>query len=516
MTKDDPNTTSSTLEGQKDNNRHRGNKPSTSTATVTAAKPSAHAANVELHVHELMALLSCFILPVIGTWLLHALRAKLSRPSEGLLSNYNLTIFILASEVRPFSHLLRMIQARTLFLQRVVALENTYRESSSSSSEDDDGVHVAQAKYGRLSLSRRLEELEAYVAKTAPSYRLSLPDPLTYSQSNPDPEEQSPPTAQITSQSRSPSPHPYPDPYPSSHSPQKTQEGYAVPLTSHMSITDEIRKTMQPELDSLSRAIRRYERRSALANYQTEIRFQRLETRMKSQNEKDSTIQSTPSHSHSHSTSFSFLAGYMAPFRPQFLFQSKFLLELLLILRILLSWTWSIVTLPIRAGVFTIHLVSLTAGFTLRRIFKLSQKLGFDIGNNRNENGKIGNGHDDDDMDADMKKENMNNEMDRQSKNKNKAKTKTKSSKTMLNESKIKNNTNTNTNTDNNSNTNKMKTNKAGAETVQQTWGTQEARDQALVQAQAHAQWILGAGSGYDANSKRKGKEGNGKEKKAF
>ena len=90
-----------------------------------AAEPiRRHSANEaaanELYIHEVLALLSCFISPLLAAYLLHAIRSQLSRPSEGLISNYNLTIFVLASELRPMAHLVKLIQARTLHLQRVV------------------------------------------------------------------------------------------------------------------------------------------------------------------------------------------------------------------------------------------------------------------------------------------------------------------------------------------------------------------------------------------------------------
>ncbi|EFX00331.1 hypothetical protein CMQ_7333 [Grosmannia clavigera kw1407] len=81
----------------------------------------------ELHRHEVLALLSCFVAPVLGACLLHGLRGQLTRPSEGLISSYNLTIFILGAEVRPLRHLIQLVRARTLHLQRVVNA-NPYRE----------------------------------------------------------------------------------------------------------------------------------------------------------------------------------------------------------------------------------------------------------------------------------------------------------------------------------------------------------------------------------------------------
>ena len=59
--------------------------------------PAHEAATNELYTHEMLALLSCFLFPLLGAYLLHTIRSQLSRPSEGLVSDYNLTIFLLAS-----------------------------------------------------------------------------------------------------------------------------------------------------------------------------------------------------------------------------------------------------------------------------------------------------------------------------------------------------------------------------------------------------------------------------------
>ncbi|KAG2016746.1 hypothetical protein GB937_006226 [Aspergillus fischeri] len=183
---------------------------------------AANEASRELQIHELVALASCFIFPMIGTWLLHAIRSKLSRPSEGLVSNYNLTIFLLASEIRPFAHLLKMVQARTLHLQRVVA----------AAADDEEKLDPKKIK----DLAKRLEELEAHVAETAAARM------LPGSSNHPQDQEQ---LQNLISQA-----------------------------------TAEIRKGFQPEIDALNRAVRRYEKRTALTSFQTEAKFQALETQV--------------------------------------------------------------------------------------------------------------------------------------------------------------------------------------------------------------------------------------------
>ncbi|KKK25450.1 hypothetical protein ARAM_006340 [Aspergillus rambellii] len=194
------------------------------TASITTA------ASKELQTHELAALAACFIFPIIGTGLLHTIRSSLSRPSEGLVSNYNLTIFLLAAEIRPLSHLLKMVQARTLHLQRIVA----------SSDEDGEKFDVSKIR----DISKRLEELEAHVAETVAA-RLSPADPP--------PQQGEPAAAQ--------------------------EQEYIQSLVSQA--TADFRKGFQQDIDALNRAVRRYEKRTALTAYQSDSRLQVLETNVR-------------------------------------------------------------------------------------------------------------------------------------------------------------------------------------------------------------------------------------------
>ncbi|KAH6671583.1 hypothetical protein F5X68DRAFT_264831 [Plectosphaerella plurivora] len=167
----------------------------------------------ELYLHEVLALSACFLFPIMGAYLLHAIRTQLSRPSEGLVSNYNLTIFLLASELRPLSHLMTLVQARTLHLQRLV-------------SENPDLTPPGQ-------LSRLMERLEALEAR---------------------PESSSP------SRQRS-----------------GTPELYAA---KQEHLVRDVRNVIQPELDALNRAVRRYEKKATLLSMQTESRFNSLDARL--------------------------------------------------------------------------------------------------------------------------------------------------------------------------------------------------------------------------------------------
>ena len=184
------------------------------------------ASRAELYRHELLALLCCFAFPVFGTYLLSTIRDSLSRPSEGLVSNYNLTIFLLAAELRPMSHLVKLVQARTLHLQRVVK-DNPYQS-------------VDEQQNASISLIRsRITELETRIASTP----LQAPGPL-------------------------------------SGDPITKGKGTAVDDKTIAVVSTNIRKQLQPELDALNRAVRRYEKRAALQAMQTESRLLDLEARL--------------------------------------------------------------------------------------------------------------------------------------------------------------------------------------------------------------------------------------------
>lgn len=178
------------------------------------------AAQTELKLHELAALFACFLCPGLAAWLLHAIRAQLSRPSEGLVSNYNLTIFMLVAEIRPMSHLIKMIQKRTLFLQRKVNLE-TFQDCGVPVTHQVDDLLV------------RIQELESHVA-----------DGITAKETQ------------------------------SSDAAEKT-----AAKASAQAIAD-MKKVLQPDLDALSRAMRRYEKKSTITAVQIEARLQDLETRV--------------------------------------------------------------------------------------------------------------------------------------------------------------------------------------------------------------------------------------------
>ncbi|KAF4457565.1 hypothetical protein F53441_615 [Fusarium austroafricanum] len=174
----------------------------------------------ELYYYEIIALASCFILPLLGAYLLHAIRSQLSRPSEGLVSNYNLTIFLLVAELRVLSHMIKLVQSRTLHLQRVVQGGPSRFQKTSHNSEQLEAM-----------LSR-LERLESRFAAEGTM------------------------SAQETK-----------------HETNKTKQKDSV-------VARDVRNAIQPELDALNRAVRRYEKKATLLQFQTESRFSGVDARL--------------------------------------------------------------------------------------------------------------------------------------------------------------------------------------------------------------------------------------------
>lgn len=179
----------------------------------------------ELYAHEVLALLSCFLSPVLGAYLLHAVRAQLSRPSEGLLTDFNITVFLLAAELRPISHTLKLLQARTLHLQRIV--QSTPVEPSMSAKLEE--------MYNRLA---QLEQ-RADTAEEATSAGLAT-------------------AAQQAQQ----------------------QTSNANGGKQDAALIREVRNAIQPEIDALNRAVRRYERKATVLALQTESRLGSVDSRL--------------------------------------------------------------------------------------------------------------------------------------------------------------------------------------------------------------------------------------------
>ncbi|TLD23387.1 Long-chain-fatty-acid-CoA ligase 1 [Venturia nashicola] len=173
-------------------------------------------ARKSLEALEFTALLSCFISPMLVAFVLHNIRPYLSQPSGGLVSNSNLTLFVLSAEVRPILHFFRLVEERTLHLQRIV--------TSLPASEENKRMGQIEA------LAKRMEDLEKDLETKG-----ALPLP------------------------------------------REKEKGTA----SEPAIERNVRQSLQPQLDALNRAVRRYEKRAMTQAIVTEARLQDLETRLK-------------------------------------------------------------------------------------------------------------------------------------------------------------------------------------------------------------------------------------------
>lgn len=183
----------------------------------------------ELYLHEVWALFMSFTAPLMAAVLLHWVRDRLSRPSEALISNYNLAIFVLAAEIVPLSHLIKLVQARTLHLQRIVH-SNPYRAETSLATQMQDLVH-------------RLDELESRmttVSQTATAAALNGSAAV----SNGD----TPESKNLAKQ--------------------------------EAAIARSIRNSVQPEIDALNRAVRRYEKKATILASLTESRLGAIDVRL--------------------------------------------------------------------------------------------------------------------------------------------------------------------------------------------------------------------------------------------
>jgi hypothetical protein len=183
-----------------------------------------------LRQHELKALSACFLSPMVVAYLLHAIRPYLSRPSGGLVSNSNLTLFILAAEVRPILHLFKLIEARTLYLQKVITEAQPLLDLPQSSQMEQ--------------LLQRISSLE------------SQPKPTTTDTTTGSVE-----STRDTETVQPPSP-----------SKQSFQDLEATTAT--------IKQSLQPQLDALNRAVRRYEKRSTMQSVLLEARLRDLDARV--------------------------------------------------------------------------------------------------------------------------------------------------------------------------------------------------------------------------------------------
>lgn len=215
-----------------------------STAETSQQREQAAAAARSLHIYELFALFWCFVMPVAVAWLLHIIRPYLSRPSGGLVSNSNLTLFCCAAEIRPVFHVAKLIMSRTLYLQKIVAAP----EPSGSSNNDTASKDELLSK-----ILQRLEAAENRLSDTA-----ATTERLRTNYSS-DKSGVSSPT--LTSNSAA-----------QSHS--------ATAAAAALAAAGTTTQTLQPQLDALNRAVRRYEKRASMQSVILDARLREIDSRV--------------------------------------------------------------------------------------------------------------------------------------------------------------------------------------------------------------------------------------------
>lgn len=189
--------------------------PQPSTADINNKRKLDAAA--ELRKQETLALIATFLFPIMAAYLLHAIRAQLSSSSGALVSDFNLSIFVLAAEIRPFQQLIRLLSSRTLHLQRIVTGDNNALGS------------IAGGPAALKTLEARIAELETQLADQ-----------------------------KATSSNGT--------------TPQRSDVADMIAA--------EIKKRAEPRFEALERAMRRYEKRSTTLSMLTEQRLNSHEARI--------------------------------------------------------------------------------------------------------------------------------------------------------------------------------------------------------------------------------------------
>lgn len=98
-----------------------------------------HEISKQLRYAELQAFIGLIIGPLLGSVLLNYVRSSMARPANGLITNFNITVFVLAAELRPLKI------AFTFLTDRSSSLQNEL-------------VDVAPERYDEL--SQKLEMVE--------------------------------------------------------------------------------------------------------------------------------------------------------------------------------------------------------------------------------------------------------------------------------------------------------------------------------------------------------------------
>lgn len=200
---------------------HQGTRHSVERQSRTSAQ---EAAVRQLYIHEVLALVACFLSPVIGAFFAHTIRAYLQR-TEGLVTNLNILIYLLGAEVKPMSHALKLIHARTLHLQRIVQAVPVPKSTT---------TQLEEIRVRLLQLELRAEAAEETAASALASAKANASTPQNGATSGKDKD----------------------------------------------TTVREVRNAIQPDIDAVTRAVRRYEKKVTIITVQTAARLGAMDARL--------------------------------------------------------------------------------------------------------------------------------------------------------------------------------------------------------------------------------------------
>lgn len=103
-----------------------------------------------------MAFAACVLAPLAGAYLLHIIRGQLSR-AEVLVSDLNLSIFIMVAEIRPIMRLMKMQQERMFHLQRIVKSDPRDLMTSNDAEALAQRLALLEGRLGETPANNHLE-----------------------------------------------------------------------------------------------------------------------------------------------------------------------------------------------------------------------------------------------------------------------------------------------------------------------------------------------------------------------
>ena len=189
-------------------------------------------AKARLRMLEVLALMSCYLAPPAAGYLLYLIREFLKRPAEGLVSNFNIGIFLLAAEIRPLSHGIKLILAHTLHLQYIVT-NNPF-----------EAVQLTPTRY--TAMLDRIEALEKRLLAQPPANNLATPQRVA---------------AAVRAC----------DCGSNNNNSSQKQRRAAAQLRDE--VAHDVRAALQPEIDAVVRAVRRYEKKTSTLTHDTDLRL---------------------------------------------------------------------------------------------------------------------------------------------------------------------------------------------------------------------------------------------------